>query len=116
MAERMSVTTDAHPRLFRLPAPVDRRLWRERGVYAEVVQHAVGLERQQIAGIALLCVVEHSAEKTNVRQREGRQACTGYVGGEETRDASAGDRAHCARAEREEKLPSCEVVAHRAFT
>ena len=69
------MTTDPDPRLLRLPATVHRRFRLQAGVGAEVVQHPVGLQGEQIGGIALLRIEERAVEEAHLVQRErGRPA------------------------------------------
>lgn len=71
MAERVTVAADLHPGLLRLPAAVDGRLGRKAGVRPKVVQHAVGLELQQIAFVALLGRQEGAGQQAHVGERKG---------------------------------------------
>ena len=65
--EGVAVTTDPDPRLLRLPAAVHRRLRLQAGIGAEVVQHPVGLQGEQIGGIALLRIEERAVEEAHRR-------------------------------------------------
>ena len=64
------MTTDPDPRLLRLPASVHRRCRLQSGVGAEVVQHPVGLQGEQVRGIALLRIEERTVEEADIVQRE----------------------------------------------
>ena len=64
--ERVAVATDVDPRLLRLPAAVDRRLRLEPRVHAEVVEHPVGLQREEIVEVALLRVEERAVQQPHV--------------------------------------------------
>ena len=79
VAERVAVAADVDPRLFRLPAAVHRRLRLESRVDAEVVQHPVGLQREQIVQVALLRVEERAVQETHVAKRTERQLRHGGI-------------------------------------
>jgi hypothetical protein len=66
VAERVAVGADVLPCLHRFPAAVDRRLGLEAGVDAEVVEHPVGPELQQVVFVALLGLEERPGEQPDV--------------------------------------------------
>jgi len=71
MAQRVAVAVYVSPGRFRFPSAIDRRLWLQPRIDAEIMQHPVGLEPQQIGLRHSLGVEERPLPQGHVRHVEG---------------------------------------------
>lgn len=74
MAERVAVAVDLRPGRLRFPATIDRRLGFQARVHPKIVQHAIGLQRQEIGFSHALRVEEGALVQCYVGYVEGLQA------------------------------------------
>ena len=70
MTQGVAVSANVRPRLHRFPAAINRRFGFQAGVHAEVMQHAVGFELQQVRFIAFLSFKKGTIKQTHIGERE----------------------------------------------
>src|SRR5689334_16907627 len=73
----MSVAANVHPRLYRFPATVNRRLGLQARIHPKVVEQPIRLERQQILRIELLSGLEWPGQQPDGGKSKGRRAPSG---------------------------------------
>ncbi len=74
MPERVPLTADIHPWLYRLPTSIDWRFRRQSAVDSEVMQEAIRLKLQQILPITFLRPPERPLKEANSSEIERRCA------------------------------------------